>query len=193
MSLFYPGFQLKLSKINISKHVSPFMYYPSYKSLNTTRREEIHEFKYRIHSLIGLLKSLETNLNNAMSQQEPWTPDTLDVAYNSKCILECTLNILEQYCWLWSQLPEETLRNLDVDAFFKLKDKSKDIQDKNMQVTMYLNTMPQIVERLEENFYKIFDELKKRYTNATKEEFKNRLSQKHAEKRQENPEKRLDW
>lgn len=165
------------------------MYYPSYKSLNTTRKEEIHEFKYRIHSLIALLRSLETDLNNATSQNEQWTPDTLDVAYNSKCILENTLNILEQYCWLWSQIPEEKLRELDVDAFFKLKDK----EDKNMQVTMYLNTMPQIIERLEENFYKIFDELKKRYTDATKEEFKNRLSQKHAEKRQENPEKRLDW
>lgn len=165
------------------------MYYPSYKSLNTTRKEEIHEFKYRIHSLIGLLKSLESDLNNATSQNEQWTPDTLDVAYNSKCILENTLNILEQYCWLWSQLPEEKLRELDVDAFFKLKDK----EDKNMQVTMYLHTMPQIIERLEDNFYKIFDELKKRYTDATKEEFKNRLSQKHAEKRQENPEKRLDW
>lgn len=167
------------------------MYTPSYNSFNATRKEEIHEFKYRIHSLIALLKSLETNLNNATSQQEEWTPDTLDVAYNSKCILENALYLIEQYCWLWSQLPEETLRNLDVDAFFKLKDKSK--EDRNMQVTMYLGMMPQIVERLEENFYKIFDELKKRYTDATKEEFKNRLSQKHAEKRQENPEKRLDW
>lgn len=168
------------------------MYYPSYKSLNTTRKEEIHEFKYRIHSLIALLKSLESDLNNATSQNEQWSPDTLDVAYNSKCILENSLYIIQQYCWLWSQIPEEKLRELDVESFFRLKDKDKD-KDKNMQVTMYLNTMPQIIERLEEQFYKIFDELKKRYTNATKEEFKTRLSQKHAEKRQENPEKRLDW
>lgn len=165
------------------------MYIPSYKSLNTTDREEIHEFKYRISALIALLKSLESNLNNALSQNKEWSPDTLDVAYNSKCILENSLYIIEQYCWLWTQMPEEKLREIDIEAFFKLKY----LKDRNMEVTSYLEMMPQIVERLEENFYKIFDELKKRYSNATKEEFKNRLSQKHAEKRQKNPQKRLDW
>ena len=148
----------------------------------------IKGFKYRLHGLQALLKSIESDLDYATT--EAYAPDTFDVAYNSKLLLENTLNLVEQYCWLWSQLPEEKLKELDIQSYKKLM---KTKVNKTTSCESYVSIMPGALQGLEANLYKILERLKTRYSYETAEEFKKDMRERYAEKRQEDKEERLDW
>lgn len=148
----------------------------------------IKGFKYRLHALQALLKSIESDLDSAGTGV--YAPDTFDVAYNSKLLIENTLNLVEQYCWLWSQLPEEKLKELDIQSYKKLMETKV---NKTTSCESYVSIMPGALQGLEANLYKILERLKTRYSYETAEEFKKSMRKGYAEKRQEDKEERLDW
>ena len=148
----------------------------------------IKGFKYRLHALQALLKSIESDLDSAGTGV--YAPDTFDVAYNSKLLIENTLNLVEQYCWLWSQLPEEKLKELDIQSYKKLMETKV---NKTTSSEAYVAIMPGALEGLEPNLYQILERLKTRYSYETAEEFKKSMRKGYAEKRQEDKEERLDW
>ena len=148
----------------------------------------IKGFKYRLHALQALLKSIESDLDSAGTGV--YAPDTFDVAYNSKLLIENTLNLVEQYCWLWSQLPEEKLKELDIQSYKKLMETKL---NKTTSCESYVSIMPGALQGLERNLYQILERLKTRYSYETAEEFKKSMRKGYAEKRQEDKEERLDW
>lgn len=148
----------------------------------------LSDFKYRLHALQALLKSIESDLDSAATGV--YAPDTFDVAYNSKILIENTLNLVEQYCWLWSQLPEDTLKQLDIQSYKKLMETKV---NKTTSCESYVEIMPGALQGLEANLYKIMERLKTRYSYETAEEFKKDMRKGYAEKRQEDKEERLDW
>lgn len=147
----------------------------------------LRDFKYRLHALQALLKSIESDLDSAGTGA--YAPDTFAVAYNSKLLIENTLNLIEQYCWLWSQLPESTLKELDIQSYKKLM---KTKVNKTTSCEAYVSIMPDALQGIEDSLYKIMERLKTRYSYETAEEFKKDMRERYAEKRQENPEKKLD-
>lgn len=164
------------------------LYEKKYKSFNSTMTDDYRDFKFKIHSIIALLNSIESGINSAKTGI--YAPDTFDVAYNSKTLIETLLDLIEQYCWLWSQIPEETLKALDMESYMKLK-RSKVSESSSTE--SYVKVMPQAVQGLEESFIKLIERLKTRYSYETAEEFKKSMCKRYAKKRQENPKKKLDW
>ena len=158
------------------------------KKWQADMKDDLQNFKYRLHGLQALLKSIESDLDSATTGA--YAPDTFDVAYNSKILLENTLNLVEQYCWLWSQLPESTLKDLDTQSYMKLK---RTKVNKTNSCESYVTIMPGALKALEDSLYKILGRLKDRYSHETAEEFKKDMRQRYAEKRQEDKEEKLDW
>lgn len=158
------------------------------KKWQADMKDDLQNFKYRLHALQALLKSIESGLDSAGTGI--YAPDTFDVAYNSKLLLENTLNLVEQYCWLWSQLPEDKLKELDIQSYSKLK---RTKVNKSNSCESYVSIMPGALQGLEDNLYKIIERLKDRYSYETAEEFKKSMRKGYAEKGQEDKEEKLDW